>query len=144
MGIELDLYPELDELLSRAKKNRASAYGKYSDFPVGAVVRLGDGSVFDGCSMENGSFPVGICAERSALTAALVGGAQAGASDTPTMIAMVVVVGPDGKACSPCGACRQAILELAPEALVAYLGPSGEQKVVRAEALLPDAFILHR
>jgi cytidine deaminase len=109
--------PKAAELFHRAKFNRQRAYAKYSHYPVGAVLMTQDGSLFDGCCVENGSIGLTICAERAALCSAVF----AGLNSTPELTAkLIVVAGPEGVSCSPCGACRQWIAELAPDSEVAF------------------------
>jgi cytidine deaminase len=108
---------EFKPLFDRACANRERSYSRYSSFPVGAVVRTSDGRIFDGCNVENGSFGLTLCAERAALSAAVLGGLAHNGDITVTEL---VVAGPDGVSCSPCGACRQWIQELASNAVVAF------------------------
>ena len=96
-----------DELLKLAAAAAAKAYAPYSKFHVGCAIESVDGEVVTGANMENACYRLGICAEQSALTAAqhLFG------LDKVTRIA--VVGGSDAAVCTPCGGCRQAILEAA-------------------------------
>ncbi|MCB9179795.1 MAG: cytidine deaminase [Flavobacteriales bacterium] len=95
------------ELLDHAVAAASRAYAPYSHFQVGAALRLGDGRVVEGNNQENASFPAGICAERTALHAAMSKDPTA----KVTAIAVVVPkVGPD-RPVAPCGICRQALLE---------------------------------
>ena len=128
-----------EELLDLARHSRDHAHAVHSRHPVGAALRLIDGSggrTFAGSSVENVSFPVGLCAERAALAAAVSSGAlQAGATVT-----RIRVLGPDGAPCPPCGACRQWFVELAPDAMVVYPGHEGVAVVKSVQELLPDPF----
>ena len=96
-----------EELLALARSAAAKAYAPYSNFHVGAAVESVDGEVVTGANMENACYRLGICAEQSALTAAQH---QFGL-DKVARIA--VVGGSDATVCTPCGGCRQAILEAA-------------------------------
>ena len=96
-----------EELLGMARAAAAKAYAPYSNFHVGAAVESVDGEVVTGANMENACYRLGICAEQSALTAAQH---QFGL-DKVARIA--VVGGSDATVCTPCGGCRQAILEAA-------------------------------
>jgi cytidine deaminase len=123
-----------NELFERAKQNRGHAYSKYSGFSVGAVVELQDGVIFDGCNVENGSYGLTMCAERSALFAAVFGGAQ------PNQVAKIAIAGPDGVPCPPCGACRQVMLELAPHAIVSFIDDKLKPQTMSVSDLLPAAY----
>ena len=97
------------ELVLKAKDMTANSYSPYSNFKVGAALRLANGSIFCGSNQENASFPVGLCAERTAFCFA-----QANAPEqAPVAIAIAAFTGGAflGKPVSPCGACRQALLE---------------------------------
>jgi cytidine deaminase len=126
------------ELVERAAEAARSAYAPYSAFRVGAALLTKAGAVVTGCNVENASFPVGGCAERHAIAAAVMG-------EGPEMrLAAIAVVALDplGEpvACAPCGACRQAILEFGADARVIFLaGQDGMVEVAAAE-LLPGAF----
>lgn len=110
------------------------AYVPYSDFRVGAALRRRDGSTITAANVENASFSLTICAERSALVRALAEGWAPG-SDVEAIA--VHVDGPDGQ---PCGACRQVIAELAPAATVSFVS-GGEYVSCDAFELLPAAFV---
>lgn len=96
-----------EQLLDLARAAATRAYAPYSSFHVGCAVESVDGQVVTGANMENACYRLGVCAEQSALTAAQH---QFGLDK----IARVVVVGgADSTVCTPCGGCRQAILEAA-------------------------------
>jgi cytidine deaminase len=125
-------------LLERAERVAHNAYAPYSAFRVGAAVMTQSGTITIGCNVENASYPVGGCAERHAIAAAV-------AADGPTMrIAAIAVVAMDPVgdlvACAPCGACRQAILEFGPDSKVLFRTDAGFVTPVSASALLPGAF----
>ncbi len=90
-----------DALLAAAREARKHAYAPYSHFHVGAAVMLSDGTVVQGCNVENASYSLSICAERVALWSAVAQGRR-------DIVAMGLVV-PSG---TPCGACRQVLSEL--------------------------------
>ncbi len=124
------------ELERLAAEVAARAYAPYSGFRVGAALRTEAGGVYVGTNLENRSYGLTNCAERAAVAAAV-------AAEGPSMrIAAVAVVHPGPEPCSPCGACRQVLVELAaPDALVHYRSPEGP--VIRRLAdLLPDGFTL--
>ena len=96
-----------NELISLARKAAARAYAPYSRFNVGCAIESVDGEVVTGANMENACYRLGLCAEQSALTAAQH---KFGLGK----VARIAVVGGDGEMiCTPCGGCRQAILEAA-------------------------------
>jgi cytidine deaminase len=96
-----------EQLLDLARAAAAKAYAPYSNFNVGCAIESNDGKVVTGANMENACYRLGICAEQSALAAA----SQAFGLDKVARIA--VVGGTDATVCTPCGGCRQAILEAA-------------------------------
>lgn len=121
---------EPNELASRAREARENAYAPYSGYAVGAAVLTGSGDVFTGCNVENASSGLTVCAERTAI--------QKAVSEGATSIAALAVVTEDGA--SPCGACRQVLLEFGPDARV-YLADTGSsiRETTLAE-LLPSPF----
>lgn len=127
---------ELVKLASEARKN---AYAPYSGFLVGAALLCTDGEVFTGANVENSSFSLTNCAERSALFAA----ASAGKRDFK---AIAVVGGKEGEItdfCPPCGACRQALAEFSKDGSLQILLYDGKnEKSFPLSALLPEGFRL--
>jgi cytidine deaminase len=122
-------------LLRAAKKAMKRAYAPYSQFRVGAALLTSKGEVFAGCNVENASYGLTNCAERTAIFAAI---AQSG----PELnIRAIVVVNDQGVPCSPCGACRQVIYEFGPEATVFFQSSNG-WKESRITELLPEGFRL--
>ena len=117
-----------DELYERARDAAGGAYAPYSRFDVGAAVLLRDGRVLTGVNVENASYPLGMCAERSALARAVAEGAKPGDLDALAVTA------------SPCGGCRQWLLEFGVERVL-FL-KNGELTVWRPEELLPESFEL--
>jgi cytidine deaminase len=116
------------ELYERAKSAAAGAYAPYSQFDVGAAVLLRDGRVITGVNVENASYPLGMCAERCALARAVAEGARPG--DVEAV----------GVTASPCGGCRQWLLEFGVDRVV--FTHDNELLVRRPEELLPDSFEL--
>jgi cytidine deaminase len=126
------LPPELQErLLQAARDIRPRAYVPYSGFHVGAAVLAG-GEIFTGVNVENASYPVSTCAERSAVVQAVTAG--------HTAIDAVAVVADADEPTPPCGMCRQALNEFGPNMLVICEGASGEQQAWILSTLLQDAF----
>ena len=113
---------------------RRHARAPYSRFRVGAAVLDERDRIHVGCNLENASYGLTVCAERNAVAAAVAGGAR--------RIRAVAVVTGSRPAASPCGACRQVLVEVGgPEVAVVLAAPSGQaRKIYRLEALLPDAF----
>lgn len=122
---------EPEELLARAVAARAGAYAPYSDFAVGAAVLDADGTIWTGANVENASYGLSMCAERSAIFHAVASGARA--------FEAVAVAGPDGVRTLPCGACRQVLWEFAPGLRVVY-DDDGRVNEIPLAALLPHAF----
>jgi len=121
----------LAELFGRAKQARARAYSPYSRFPVGAALRAASGAVYAGANVENAAYPLGVCAETSAIAAMIAGGDRE--------IMEILVLGP--RRIAPCGACRQRISEFANISAVVYLADdSGDCSRHAAGDLLPHAF----
>ena len=117
------------ELFARAEAAASRAYAPYSRFHVGAAVRARDGSVFEGVNVENAAYPLGICAERSALARAVGEGFGPGDVEAIAITA------------SPCGGCRQWLVEFRLERVL-YRRADGEVAVATPADLLPDTFEL--
>lgn len=120
-------------LLRRAVQARANAYAPYSGFPVGAALLSRDGTIYTGVNVENASYGLTTCAERTAVAKAISEGARG--------FRAIAVVGPeDDVACAPCGSCRQVLHEAEPDMLVVMPGEGGEPRVTPLPELLPGAF----
>ncbi len=117
------------ELLERAYAVSAKAYAPYSSFFVGCAVRTRDGRVFEGANVENAAYPLGICAEKTTLGAAVTAGVRPGDVEVLAVTA------------SPCGGCRQWLHEFGVERVV-YRQAGGEIAVTTPAELLPDTFEL--
>jgi cytidine deaminase len=117
------------ELFARAEAAASRAYAPYSRFHVGAAVRTREGNVFEGVNVENAAYPLGICAERSALARAVGEGLGPGDLEAIAITA------------SPCGGCRQWLVEFRLERVV-YRRADGELAVATPADLLPDTFEL--
>lgn len=125
----------LPQLIEAARAARERAYVPYSRFQVGAALLTRDGRCFTGCNIENASYPLCNCAERTALFSALAQGVK------PGEFAQVVVIGDTPDAISPCGACRQVMLELCgPETPVLLTNLNGAQHATTVGELLPFGF----
>jgi len=122
-------------LMRTARAAMKKAYAPYSKFHVGAAVLTKDGKVFPGCNVENASYGMTNCAERTAIFSAV---AQLGPKLEVTAVA---VANDHGVPCSPCGACRQVIYEFGPDAIVFFQGAEGDKQAHITE-LLPEGFRL--
>lgn len=124
-----------EQLIEEAKAARLKAYTPYSNFKVGAALLARDGKVFHGCNVENASYGLCNCAERTAFFSALAHGYQPGDFDR------LVVVGETEGPIAPCGACRQVILELGGNELpVVLTNLKGDVLETTAAEQLPNAF----
>jgi cytidine deaminase len=121
------------KLLEEAVKAREFAYVPYSKFKVGAALKAKDGKVFHGCNIENASYGMTNCAERTALFSAY--------SEGVTQFDTLVVVADTDRPVPPCGACRQVISELCdPEMEVILTNIKGDVQRFLVKELLPGAF----
>jgi cytidine deaminase len=124
--------PRLQALLRAASRARAKAYAPYSRFPVGAAVLAG-GRIFAGCNVENSSYPLGMCAERNAVAAAIAAGAR--------RIDAVAIVAGEGRPSAPCGGCRQVLSEFcAKDVPIVQASADGDTVTSTMGALLPRSF----
>ncbi|KAA9007646.1 cytidine deaminase [Paenibacillus spiritus] len=122
-------------LLQEAIKARAKAYIPYSRFGVGAALLGRDGQVYHGCNIENAAYSAGNCAERSALFSAISQGLA------PGSFKALAVVGDTDQPITPCGVCRQVMLELCDPDMPVYLGNmKGDIRETTIRDLLPGAF----
>jgi cytidine deaminase len=122
-------------LLAAARKAMKHAYAPYSQFKVGAAMLTSKGKVFSGCNVENASYGLSNCAERTAIFAAI-------AESGPQLeIRAIAVVNNQGVPCSPCGACRQVIYEFGPDATVYFQSSKGWRES-HITQLLPEGFRL--
>ena len=120
-------------LFDAAEAVRARAYAPYSGFQVGAAILADDGNIYAGCNVENAAYPVGNCAEPSAIAAMLAGGGK--------RIEKIFVTGPGETPVTPCGGCRQRIREFASaQTPVICLGVEGEPLFSTLGELLPHSF----
>ena len=123
------------QLIQEALIARRAAYAPYSHFQVGAAVLCSDGRVYHGCNIENSSYSLGNCAERTALFSAIAAGYTLGD------FSALAVVGQSEGPISPCGACRQVMLELGGESMsVIRADLTGNSCVCSAGDLLPEGF----
>ena len=124
-----------EKLLRSAREAMKNAYAPFSKFRVGAAILTSKGQIFLGCNVENSSYGMTNCAERTAIFSAV-------AKHGPELEIYAVAVANDhGVPCSPCGACRQVIYEFGPRAIVFYQGEKGPKQSLITE-LLPEGFRL--
>ena len=132
----------MTDLVALAEQASHCSYSPYSLFRVGAAIRTATGAIFTGCNVENAAYPLGLCAERSAIAAAV------GAEGPDCRIVEVAVAAFDqhgeAQAAPPCGGCRQCLFEFGPEAVVRFRAQSGESISCSVADLLPFAFRLQR
>ncbi len=121
------------DLFAAAEAIRARAYAPYSRFSVGAAILADDGKIYVGCNIENAAYPIGNCAEASAIAAMIAGGAR--------RIKRIYVTGPGSAPVTPCGGCRQRIREFADQdVLVISHGVEGEALHQTVAEILPHSF----
>lgn len=140
--LKAELPAEMQELVSAAEAATGKAYAPYSNLKVGSAILMTDGKIVAGSNQENASYPVGICAERAALSGVAV--------DEQNMVKAIAVsyLGGEGegqKPIAPCGMCRQSILEMQHRQgfpIAVYMcSPAGQVIMVEnAEHLLPFSF----
>jgi len=120
-------------MLDLARRARDNAHAPYSRFRVGACLRAATGRLYAGCNVENAAYPVGQCAEATAIGAMVAGGDRE--------IVEVVVLSESAEPCGPCGRCRQQPAEFArPEVPVHLCGPDGVRVTTSLGELLPLPF----
>ncbi len=135
---------DFDKLFAAASAARARAHAPYSNYAVGAALLADDGNIYSGCNVENASFPEGWCAETTAIGQMVMGGAK-------RIVRAVVVASridgervPGGRFCTPCGGCRQRLMEFAasPATEVWAADPEGASQRFTMAELLPAGFVL--
>ena len=122
-----------EELIRRAREARSKAYSPYSRVKIGAAVLARDGSIYAGCNIENSSYGLSNCAERTAIFKAV----SEGRRDLVSMS----IVGDSEDFTRPCGACRQVMVQFNPRLRIIRVGlDDGYRSETTAEKLLPEAF----
>ena len=120
-------------LFEAAEKVRGKAHAPYSKFHVGAAILADDGNIYAGCNVENAAYPLGNCAEASAIAAMIAGGGK--------RITRLFVTGPGAVPVTPCGGCRQRIREFAElNTPIICLGVDGRPLMTTLGELLPHSF----
>jgi cytidine deaminase len=126
---------QLTVLRERALSVMERAYAPYSRFNVGAALLASDGSISEGCNVENAAYPAGFCAERGALAAAVARGSR--------RFEAIVIATEAEEPAPPCGICRQILHEFSPQLLIISVTRSGRESRWSLEELLPQAFTPH-
>lgn len=127
------LSPALEaELRQAALTAREQAYAPYSQFRVGAALRCEDGTVVTGCNVENASYGLCVCAERTAIGCAVAQGRRRFSA-----IAIATASSPPSP---PCGMCRQVLAEFCDDLPILLVNPSGEERDTTLKALFPSGF----
>lgn len=126
---------DYDVLFKKAQEVSKNAYAKYSEFIVGASVLAQSGKIYTGCNIENASYGLAICAERSAIANAIANGEKS--------ILAVAIYSPNMENCLPCGACRQVIFEFQKDKEVEIITKThAGYKIYKINELLPEGFKL--
>lgn len=120
------------ELMQKAIGMLDRSYSPYSHFPVGAALECEDGTVYTGCNIENSSYSLTLCAERTAAVKAI--------SEGHMKFRRIVIAGNSEDFCYPCGACRQFLYEFSPDMEVICLNRARESKKMPLRALMPCGF----
>ena len=124
-------------LILAARKAREASYAPYSKFRVGAALLTKDGKVFSGCNVENASYGLCNCAERTAIFSAVAAGCR------PGDFTHLAIIAEDTEPVAPCGACRQVMMEMGgPALIVIQANLAGAIAQTTMAALLPGAFRL--
>ena len=127
------------QLINAAKEVRTNAHAPYSGYMVGAALVDDTGAMHTGCNVENAAFPEGTCAEANAIGSMVATGGK-------RIVAIAAVGGADEvEACTPCGGCRQSILEFADEnTRIILIGDGNQIESYTIDELLPAAFRLNK
>ncbi len=126
----------MNPLLKKAVEARENSYSPYSKFAVGAALETVDGEIFTGCNVENASYGLSICAERTALVKAVSAGAR--------KFKRLAIVADTPEAVTPCGMCRQMLIEFSPGLELILANTKGKTEKINLSELLPKAFQLTR
>ncbi len=123
----------INELINKAKSAMSNSYSPYSKFAVGSVLLTEDEKIFTGCNVENASFGATVCAERVALFNAISKGEK--------NFKAIAIISSSDDFCTPCGICRQCLIEFSKDMLVICCNNKGEYKLHKINELLPSSFL---
>ena len=122
-----------DSYISATKKAMSKAYVPYSNYPVGVLIITDKGNTYSGCNVENASYPLGNCAEASAIASMVMGGER--------KIKTIYVMPKNDEGGIPCGGCRQRIREFSDEdTQIMMCSPDGVKTQLNLAELLPNSF----
>lgn len=130
---------QIASLISEAAKAASKAYCPYSDYRVGAAVLGSDNKIYSGCNVENASYGLTVCAERTAIFNAVCSGVSA--------LKAIAIAGPPGSDTYPCGACRQVIAEFCEKSMPIYITTTdnlNKYQTLSISQLLPYIFKLRK
>ena len=122
-----------ENYIAATKEAMSKAYVPYSNYPVGALIVTNNGNTYSGCNVENASYPLGNCAEASAIASMILGGEK--------KIKTIYVMTKNDEGAIPCGGCRQRIREFSDEnTQIMMCSPDGVQQRINLSELLPNSF----
>ena len=122
-----------ENYIKATKEAMSKAYVPYSNYPVGALIVTDNGNTYSGCNVENASYPLGNCAEASAIASMVIGGEK--------KIKTIYVMTKNDEGGIPCGGCRQRIREFSDEnTQIIMCSPDGVQQRINLSELLPNSF----
>jgi len=122
-----------ENYIAATKEAMSKAYVPYSNYPVGALIVTNNGNTYSGCNVENASYPLGNCAEASAIASMVIGGEK--------KIKTIYVMTKNDEGGIPCGGCRQRIREFSDEnTQIMMCSPDGVQQRINLSELLPNSF----
>ena len=122
-----------ENYIEATKEAMSKAYVPYSNYPVGALIVTDNGNTYSGCNVENASYPLGNCAEASAIASMVIGGEK--------KIKTIYVMTKNDEGGIPCGGCRQRIREFSDSnTQIMMCSPDGVQQRINLSELLPNSF----
>ncbi len=121
-----------DKLIAKAREVRKNAYVPYSKFPIGAAILTEDNKVFTGCNIENAAYGLTNCAERTAIYKAIATGYR--------KFKAIAIIADTEKPITPCGSCRQVLLEFGTNIKVIMTNFNGDEEIKTISELLPSSF----
>jgi len=122
-----------ENYIKATKEAMSKAYVPYSNYPVGALIVTNNGNIYSGCNVENASYPLGNCAEASAIASMILGGEK--------KIKTIYIMTKNDEGGIPCGGCRQRIREFSDEnTQIMMCSPDGVQNRINLSELLPNSF----